>query len=80
VSDKHNIKLGIKESDKLIDFVTVKTYVFPFVNLVWLGLIIMAIGLVMSMVQRGKFSNPQAAVTLILISFALVYMFLFANN
>jgi cytochrome c-type biogenesis protein CcmF len=80
VSDKHNIKLGIKESDKLIDFVTVKTYIFPFVNLVWLGLIVMAIGLVMSMVQRGKFSNTQSAVTLVLISVALVYMFLFANN
>ncbi len=80
VSDNHNIKLGIKVSDKLIDFVTVKTYVFPYVNLVWLGLIVMAIGLVMSMVKRGKFSNPQAAVTLLLISGALVYMFLFANN
>ena len=80
VSDNHNIKLGIKVSDKLIDFVTVKTYVFPYVNLVWLGLIIMAMGLVMSMVKRGKFSNPQAAVVLILISCALIYMFLFANN
>jgi cytochrome c-type biogenesis protein CcmF len=80
VSDKHNIKLGIKESDQLIDFVTVKTYIFPFVNLVWLGLIVMAIGLVMSMVKRGKFSNMQSAVTLILISISLVYMFLFANN
>ncbi len=80
VSDNHNIKLGIKESDRLIDFVTVKTYVFPFVNMVWLGLIIMAIGLVTSMVYRGKFSKAQTAVTLVLISFALAYMFLFANN
>ena len=80
VSDNHNIKLGIKESDKLIDFVTVKTYVFPYINLVWLGLIIMAIGLVVSMVQRGKFSNSQSAVTLVLLTVALVYMFLFANN
>lgn len=80
VSDDHNIKLGVKESDKLIDFVTVKTYVFPFVNLVWLGLIIMAVGLVVSMVQRGKFSKTQTAITLVLITAALVYMFLFANN
>ncbi len=79
VSDDHNIKIGIKESDKLIDFVTVKTYVFPWVNLVWLGLIVMAIGMVLSMVQRGKFSSAQAGVTLVLISIALVYMFLFAN-
>lgn len=79
VTDDHNIKIGIKESDKLIDFVTVKTYVFPWVNLVWLGLIIMAIGMVLGMVQRGKFSSVQAGVTLVLISLALVYMFLFAN-
>ena len=80
VSDDHNIKLGIKESDKLIDFVTVKTYVFPYVNLVWLGLIIMALGMVVSMVQRGKFSKSQTAITLVLITASLVYMFLFANN
>ena len=79
VSDNHNIKIGIKESDKLIDFVTVKTYVFPYINLVWLGLIIMALGLIVSMVQRGKFSNTQTAVTLILLTISLVYMFLFAN-
>lgn len=80
VGEKHHIKVGIKESDKLIDFVTVKAYVFPFVNLVWLGLIVMAIGLVMSMLQRGKFSPTAAAVTLVAVSGALVYMFLFANN
>jgi cytochrome c-type biogenesis protein CcmF len=80
VSDNHNIKLGIKESDRLIDFVTVKTFVFPYINLVWLGLITMAMGLMVSMVQRGKFSKPQTAITLILIAVALIYMFLFANN
>jgi cytochrome c-type biogenesis protein CcmF len=80
VSDKHNIKLGIKESDSLIDFVTVKTYVFPFVNLVWLGLIIMAIGIVISMLKRGSFTKNQAGIILLLITAGLVYMFLFANN
>lgn len=80
VSDNHNIKLGIKESDRLIDFVTVKTFVFPYINLVWLGLITMAMGLMVSMVQRGKFSKSQTAITLILIAVALIYMFLFANN
>ena len=80
VRDDHTIKLGVKESDKLIDFVTVKTYVFPYVNLVWLGLIVMALGMIVSMVQRGKFSKAQTAVTLLLLTAALVYMFLFANN
>jgi cytochrome c-type biogenesis protein CcmF len=80
VAENHHIKIGIKESEKLIDFVTVKTYVFPYINLVWLGLIVMAMGLTMSMVHRGKFSKLQMAVTLSLLAIALVYMFLFANN
>ena len=80
VAENHHIKIGIKESERLIDFVTVKTYVFPYINLVWLGLIVMAMGLTMSMVHRGKFSKPQMAVTLSLLAIALVYMFLFANN
>ncbi len=80
VAENHHIKIGIKESEKLIDFVTVKTYVFPYINLVWLGLIVMAMGLTMSMVHRGKFSKTQTAVTLSLLCVALVYMFLFANN
>lgn len=80
VGENHHIKVGIKESDQPIDFVTVKAYIFPLVNMVWLGLIIMAIGLVMSMLQRGKFGPIPAAVILTLVSIALVYMFLFANN
>ncbi|MEX1202130.1 MAG: cytochrome c biogenesis protein CcsA [Ferruginibacter sp.] len=80
VAENHHIKIGIKESEKLIDFVTVKTYVFPYINLVWLGLIVMAMGLTISMVKRGKFSKTQTAVTLSLLCVALVYMFLFANN
>lgn len=80
VGENHHIKVGIKESDQPIDFVTVKAYIFPLVNLVWLGLIVMAIGLVMSMLQRGKFGPGAAAVILVAVSAALIYMFLFANN
>ena len=80
VSDNKKIKIGVKESDKLIDFVTVKAYVFPYINLVWLGLIIMALGLVMSMIKRGTFSKPQAAGILIFAAAALFYMFLLANQ
>ncbi|MEP6713580.1 MAG: cytochrome c biogenesis protein CcsA [Ferruginibacter sp.] len=80
VTENKKIKIGVKESDKLIDFVTVKAYVFPFINLVWLGLIIMALGLVMSMIKRGNFSKPQAAGILIFATAALFYMFLLANQ
>ena len=80
VSDAKKIKIGIKESDKLIDFVTVKAYVFPFINLVWLGLIIMAIGIIMSMIKRGNFTKAQSIGILIFAVAALFYMFLLANQ
>ncbi len=78
VTDK-KIKLGIKESDKLIDFVTVKSYVFPFINIVWLGLIIMALGLLLSMIRRGDFKTWQSALIFLLGTAGLFYMFLLAN-
>jgi cytochrome c-type biogenesis protein CcmF len=79
VSENHKIKLGIKESDQLIDFVTVKSYVFPYINLVWLGLIIMAMGLLMSAVFRSKFSNRLSGLILLMAFIGLFYMFLLAN-
>ncbi|HMJ46299.1 MAG TPA: cytochrome c biogenesis protein CcsA, partial [Ferruginibacter sp.] len=79
VSDNHSIRIGVKESKQLIDFVTVKAYVFPFINLVWLGLVIMALGLVTSMIKRAALSSFQSAVVLILVAIGLFYMFLFAN-
>jgi cytochrome c-type biogenesis protein CcmF len=79
VSDGRKVKIGFKESDKLIQYVTLKAYVFPGINLVWLGLIIMAIGMVMSAVKRAKLSTFYAALALLFASAGLFYMFLFAN-
>lgn len=79
VTEGHKIKIGIKESDKLIEYVTLKAYVFPYINLVWLGLIIMAMGIVMSAVKRAKLSTFYAALALIAAGAGLFYMFLLAN-
>ena len=75
----NKIKIGVKESESMIDFVTIKAYIFPYINLVWIGLIVMAIGLIMSMVKRAGLSPVAGAATLISISVALFYMFLLAN-
>ncbi len=75
----NKIKIGVKESETMIDFVTIKAYIFPYINLVWIGLIVMAIGLIMSMIKRAGFSPMLGAATLISISAALFYMFLLAN-
>lgn len=79
VTEGKKIKLGIKESDKIIDFITLKAYIFPYINIVWSGLILMAIGLVMSAIRRAKLSTFYAAIALLFVGAALFYMFLFAN-
>jgi len=73
------IKIGIKESDKIIEYVTLKAYIFPHINLVWLGLIIMAIGIVMSAIKRAKLSTFYGALALLFAAAGLFYMFLLAN-
>ncbi|MGB5007194.1 MAG: hypothetical protein WBO39_09650, partial [Ferruginibacter sp.] len=79
VTDNRRIRIGIKESDKLIQYVTLKAYVFPYINLVWLGLIIMAMGVIMSAVKRAKLSTFYAALALVFAAAGLFYMFLLAN-
>ena len=79
-SDQAKLKIGVKESDKMIDFVTLKAYIFPYINLVWLGLIIMAVGLVMSIIRRAGLSKATGATVLIFAAIGLFYMFLLANN
>ncbi|MDB5202872.1 MAG: cytochrome c assembly protein [Ferruginibacter sp.] len=77
--DEKKFRIGIKKSDSLIDFVTVKAYVFPYINLVWLGLIVMALGIISSMIRRGNYNKVQSAVILVLAGIGLFYMFLLAN-
>ncbi|MBI2729840.1 MAG: cytochrome c biogenesis protein CcsA [Sphingobacteriales bacterium] len=48
------INIGVKESDSLLQYVTLKAYVFPMINILWLGVIIMVIGFFMSMWRRFK--------------------------
>lgn len=80
VTDTRKVKIGIKESDTIIDFITLKAYLFPYINLVWLGLVIMAVGLLMSMVRRSKISPALAAAILIVSTLAMLYMFFVAGG
>ncbi|MGG9972650.1 cytochrome c biogenesis protein CcsA [Ferruginibacter sp. SUN002] len=79
VTDDRKIKIGVKESENMIDFVSIKAYIFPYINLVWIGLIVMAIGLVMSTIRRANLSSLAGSIALTVISIALFYMFLLAN-
>jgi cytochrome c-type biogenesis protein CcmF len=53
--EKHGLlEIGIKENRMLNDLMTLKVYRFPFIFLVWIGIIVMVTGFVMSIVQRAK--------------------------
>ncbi|MGE5108108.1 MAG: hypothetical protein ACM3H8_11220, partial [Sphingobacteriales bacterium] len=51
------IDIGVKESDSLLQYVTLKAYVFPMINILWLGIIIMVIGFLMSMWRRFRMNK-----------------------
>ena len=52
VSNKQ-LEISIKESSQLSPFVALKILQFPFINLLWLGTILMVTGLVMSIFRRA---------------------------
>jgi cytochrome c-type biogenesis protein CcmF len=54
VMNNKKIQLLIKESTDLVPFVSLKVYLFPQINLVWIGILIMMTGFVMSIVNRRK--------------------------
>lgn len=52
VNADQSIELGLKESNALLNYVTIKAYKFPYIRLLWLGVIITATGIIISMVRR----------------------------
>lgn len=48
------LEIGIKESGAITDLLTLKVYEFPMINILWLGILVMVTGFVMSIVQRQK--------------------------
>ena len=52
INPDKSIELGVKESDALMKYVTIKAYKFPFILLLWFGVAITAIGILISMIRR----------------------------
>ncbi|MFZ9743429.1 MAG: hypothetical protein ACO3B0_07535 [Chitinophagaceae bacterium] len=50
----NEVKLGVKESNAVMRYITLKAYRFPWINLLWLGTIIMVFGFLLSMWNRLK--------------------------
>jgi cytochrome c-type biogenesis protein CcmF len=59
VVDQNHLEISVKESSRLAPFIALKVLEFPFINLVWLGTIVMIVGFVMSMVRRIKLLRPS---------------------
>lgn len=60
VNPDKSIELGVKESNSIMQYVTIKAYKFPFINLLWGGVIVTAIGILMSMVRRIQLNRKEA--------------------
>jgi cytochrome c-type biogenesis protein CcmF len=46
------LEIGVKEDKTMNDLLTLKVYEFPFINVLWLGIIIMVAGFIISVIQR----------------------------
>jgi len=47
-----SLNIGVKESNTILEYVTLKAYKFPYINVLWIGIIITAVGILVSMVRR----------------------------
>ncbi|MGX5816803.1 cytochrome c biogenesis protein CcsA [Chitinophaga lutea] len=50
--NENKVKLEVKESQEPMDYVVLKALEFPFINILWIGVIVMIVGFVMSIRQR----------------------------
>ncbi len=57
IIDNQHIGISVKESSQLTPFIALKVLQFPFINLLWIGTILMVTGLVMSMLRRAKLNT-----------------------
>jgi cytochrome c-type biogenesis protein CcmF len=53
------IEVGVKESNAVLEYVTLKAYQFPGINILWLGVIVMTAGFFISAYYKFK-RNPVA--------------------
>lgn len=47
-AEADGVNIGLKESNAVLEYVTLKAYQFPAINILWLGVIVMVIGFLMA--------------------------------
>ncbi len=53
-------EIGVKESNTILEYVTLKAYKFPYINLLWAGIVVTAIGIFISMAHRIRLNRVSA--------------------
>ncbi|MFN4006403.1 MAG: cytochrome c biogenesis protein CcsA [Chitinophagaceae bacterium] len=56
------LEIGVKESRRMTDLLTLKVLEFPFINILWLGIVVMTIGFGISMMYRIRLKHRLKAV------------------
>ncbi len=54
IPEEKQIELMIKEVDNSDDYIVLRALVFPYINVLWIGILVMIVGFVMSMYYRIK--------------------------
>lgn len=60
ISDKQ-LEISVKESSQLSPFIALKILQFPFINLLWLGTVLMFTGFIMSIIRRVSLLKKKIA-------------------
>jgi cytochrome c-type biogenesis protein CcmF len=55
--ENNRAELGVKESNSIMQYVTLKAYKFPFIRVLWLGVIVMVSGFIISVVRRNELNR-----------------------
>ncbi len=63
-ADKKEVEISVKQSDAILDFITLKVYEFPQINLLWIGVLITVLGFGMSVVRRISLPNSAPSLRL----------------
>jgi len=62
-AEADGIKLGVKESNAVLDYVTLKAYQFPMINVLWLGILLMTFGTMLATwnhIQKNRRSELKS--------------------
>jgi cytochrome c-type biogenesis protein CcmF len=62
INADRSVEVGVKETESVLEYVTIKAYKFPMINVLWLGIIITAIGILISMFRRISLNRKEPLV------------------